>query len=177
MDYLDKDFSRTYLIPTQPIPAERPGRVRTTGIALDGAELSGPAPVENILEGYTIAAFDDCGGHINVHQGYHYHAATECLEAPVGEDGYAPLIGFAADGYAIYALKDAEGREAESLDECRGTTDAVRGYHYRAASASENMLIGCLHGEAVRPQSEPGHPRPPQHDLDNDPAPMDDHAK
>ncbi|MBU2952677.1 YHYH protein [Marinobacter sp. F3R08] len=161
--YLDDSFSVTYLIPTTPIPADRPGRVRSAGIALDGAELSGPAPIGAILGSYTIAAFDDCGGHINEHQGYHYHAATDCTAAPAIADGYAPLIGYAPDGYGIYAMKDASGREAESLDECRGTSDPVRGYHYRAASPSENMIIGCLRGEIVRPLgAPPGGGRPPE---------------
>ncbi len=163
MSYLDKDFSRTYLIPTTPIPARSSERVRTAGIALDGAELSGPAPVDAILGSYTIAAFDDCGGHINEHQGYHYHATTGCTDTSVDKDGYAPLVGYAPDGYAIYAMKDAQGREAEALDECRGTSDAVRGYHYRAASPSENMIIGCLRGESVRPVgAPPGGAQPPR---------------
>jgi hypothetical protein len=150
LSYLDDDFSRTYLIPTTPIPANRTSRVRTAGIALDGAELSGPAPINDILGSYTIAAFDDCGGHINIHQGYHYHSSTGCTDTVISDDDYAPLIGYAPDGYAIYAMRDAQGHEAESLDECRGTTDAVRGYHYRAASPSENLIIGCLHGDSVR---------------------------
>lgn len=161
MSYLPSDFSRTYLIPVKPIPATRTDRVRTVGIALDGAELAGPAPMDAILGSYTIAAFDDCGGHINEHQGYHYHSATGCTNQAVGADGYAPLIGYAADGYAIYAMKDAAGQEAESLDECRGTSDVIRGYHYRAASPSENMMIGCLHGEAVRQAGGPEDGRGP----------------
>ena len=156
LSYLDDDFSLTFLIPTTPIPAAETGRVRTAGIALDGSELSGPAPVNAILGAYTIAAFDDCGGHINVHQGYHYHAATGCTDKPAKTaDGYAPLIGYAADGYGIYAMKDVAGNEATNLDECRGMTDEVRGYHYRAASPSENLFIGCLHGESVRPAGGP----------------------
>ncbi|MEG3766689.1 YHYH protein [Alteromonas sp. 14N.309.X.WAT.G.H12] len=163
MSYLEEDFSLTYLIPTTPIPADsdRIERVRTAGIALDGAELAGPAPVDEILGSYTIAAFDDCGGHINAHQGYHYHSVNGCTNIDVNHDGYAPLIGYAPDGYAIYAMRDAQGKEAESLDECRGTTDPIRGYHYRAASPSENMIIGCLHGETVRPVGMEGAGGPP----------------
>lgn len=158
--YLEDDFSQTYLIPTTPIPAAQTGRVRTVGIALDGTELSGPAPIDAILGSYTIAAFDDCGGHINLHQGYHYHATTGCTDAPASGDGHATLIGYAVDGYGIYAMRDAQGKE-ESLDECRGTTDDIRGYHYHAASPSENMFIGCLHGETVRPAGGPFGGGPP----------------
>lgn len=151
LSYLDGDFSRTYLIPTTPIPASNAEqRLRAVGIALDGAELSGPAPIDAILGSYTIAAFDDCGGHINGHQGYHYHSSTGCTDNEVTSDGYAPLIGYASDGYGIYAMKDMAGNEAGNLDECRGTSDTVRGYHYRAASPSENMIIGCHHGETIR---------------------------
>ena len=173
MSYLDSDFARTYLIPVKPIPAARTDRVRTVGIALDGAELAGPAPVDAILGSYTIAAFDDCGGHINEHQGYHYHSTTGCTNNAAGHDEYAPLIGFAADGYGIYAMRDAQGKEAESLDECRGTKDAVRGYHYRAASPSENMMIGCLHGETVRPADGPDDGRGPPSDAGGLPSGQD----
>lgn len=171
MSYLDEGFSRTYLIPVKPIPSSVSQRAATVGIALDGAELSGSAPVHAILGSYTIAAFDDCGGHINVHQGYHYHSSTGCTDVFVSDDGYAPLIGYAPDGYAIYAMKDAKGNEAELLDECRGITDSVRGYHYRAASPSENMMIGCLHGETVRSNDGPGgrHLPHPPHGADGPP--------
>ena len=154
LSYLDNDFTRTFVIPTTPIPTDTADRhrIRTVGIALDGAELSGPAPIDAILGSYTIAAFDDCGGHINEHQGYHYHSSTGCTDNPVTTDGYAPLIGYAADGYGIYAMKDQAGKIAESLDECRGTSDDVRSYHYRAASPSENSIIGCHRGETIRPK-------------------------
>ncbi|MCU7371167.1 YHYH protein [Paucibacter sp. O1-1] len=144
--------SLTYLIPTTPIPAYQSSRVHTVGIALDGAELSVLAPVNAILGSYTIAAFDDCGGHTNAHQGYHCHSTTGCTDkqATTTSDGHAPLIGYASDGYGIYAMRNSEGKE-ESLDECRGITDDTRGYHYHAASPSENMFIGCMHGETVIP--------------------------
>lgn len=173
LSYLDDDFSLTYLIPVTPIPTTTTERVRTVGIALDGSELSGPAPIDAILGSYTIAAFDDCGGHINVHQGYHYHSTTGCTDKQEKtDDGHAALIGYAADGYGIYAMKDAEGKE-EMLDECRGTTDAIRGYHYHAASPSENMFIGCMHGETVRNAGAAG--GPPDGGPENGQKPPKDH--
>jgi len=163
LSYLESDFSRTFLIPTKPIRAARTSPVRTAGIALDGAELAGPAPIDAILESYTIAAFDKCGGHINQHQGYHYHAVTDC-SGKKSKDGYASLVGYAPDGYAIYSMRDAQGNEAPQLDECRGLTDPIRGYHYRASSPSENMIIGCLRGEFVLPKGAgpPHGGRPPR---------------
>ncbi|EEF81262.1 YHYH protein [Methylophaga thiooxydans] len=171
LSYLDDNFSRSFLIPTTPIPAESVGRVHTVGIALDGTELSAAAPVDAILGAYTIAAFDDCGGHINVHQGYHYHSTTGCTDKLTSDDGHAPLIGYASDGYAIYALKNLEGEEAESLDGCRGQTDEVRGYHYHAASPSENKFIECFRGETVRPEGPPHGAHPTGH------PPRDAHAE
>nr|CAA6827785.1 MAG: Unknown protein [uncultured Thiotrichaceae bacterium] len=173
LSYLEDGFSRTFLIPTTPIPSTKtgqPNRLRTAGIALDGSELSGPAPVDAILGAYTIAAFDDCGGHTNVHQGYHYHSTTGCTDKQTSDDGHAALVGYAADGYGIYALKDEAGKEAEELDECRGQTDDIRGYHYHAASPSANKIIGCLKGETVRPaggdrRGPPPGDRPPPRDA------------
>ena len=50
MDYLDGGvMSATYLIPTTPIPADIAGSVSQVGIALNGTELSAPAPVSDIL--------------------------------------------------------------------------------------------------------------------------------
>lgn len=164
LSYLEDNFSLTYLIPTTPIVSKKSSRLHTVGLALDGTELSGPAPINAILGSYTIAAFDDCGGHINLHQGYHYHSTTGCTNSAPSTDGHAPLIGYAVDGYGIYAMKDAQGNE-ESLDECRGITDETRGYHYHAASPSENLFIGCLHGESVRAAGgpPPGNKPPPKH--------------
>ncbi len=116
------------------------------GLALNGVEFSAPAPTNNILSAYTLAPFDDAGGHINVHQGYHYHAATGVSYSVPQEDGHAPLIGYALDGHGIYAHLDANGKEAEGLDECRGQYDELRGYHYHADAAGSNNFINCLRG-------------------------------
>lgn len=94
-------------------------------------------------------AFDDCGGHIRVHQGYHYYASTGCTDKIDNDDGHAPLIGYAADGYPIYANKNAEGAVEEDLDDCRGQTDDIRGYHYHAPTPSENTFISCFTEESV----------------------------
>jgi hypothetical protein len=121
----------------------------TRGIALNGIEYSAPAPVSNILGAYTLAPFDDAGGHINVHQGYHYHAATGESTVISQTDDHAGLIGYAMDGYAIYELVDADGNEATDLDDCRGHSDDERGYHYHIDSAGNNNFIDCLHGAYV----------------------------
>lgn len=153
-------ISQTWLIPITPIlqdnsasfatgPGGPPGTVSipsTRGLALNGVEFSAPAPVNNILGAYTLAPFDDGGGHINVNQGYHYHAATGLSTAISQDDGHAPLIGYAIDGHGIYAFLDEDGDEAEGLDACRGHYDEVRGYHYHVDYAGTNNFINCIYG-------------------------------
>ncbi len=130
-----------------PKPDRRESGVPSTrGIALNGVEFSAPAPVNNILSAYTLAPFDDAGGHINVHQGYHYHAATGVSYSVKQEDGHAPLIGYAIDGHAIYANLDESGKLPEGLDSCRGHDDDLRGYHYHVDAAGTNNFINCIHG-------------------------------
>ncbi|RMG26565.1 MAG: YHYH protein [Bacteroidetes bacterium] len=154
-------ITQTYLIPVMPVQQDAPTYFQmgpggpggpgnnvpaTRGIALNGVEFSAPAPVNNILGAYTLAPFDDAGGHINVHQGYHYHAATGMSYSVAQTDGHAPLIGYAMDGYGIYARLDANGNEPADLDDCRGHSDEVRGYHYHVDAAGNNNFINCLRG-------------------------------
>ncbi|MGB3545473.1 MAG: YHYH protein [Saprospiraceae bacterium] len=151
------DVSVTFLIPVTPVLqgtaaffATGPGGPgssvpSTRGIALNGVEFSAPAPTGNILAAYTLAPFDDAGGHINVNQGYHYHAATGVSYSVAQDDGHAPLIGYALDGHGIYAN---EG-DLSDLDACRGHSDDVRGYHYHVDAAGANNFINCLQGAYV----------------------------
>jgi len=152
------DISQTFIIPVKPVLqsdavffATGPGGPgssvpSTRGIALNGVEFSAPAPVNNILGAYTLAPFDDAGGHINVNQGYHYHAATGMSFSIEQSDGHAPLIGYALDGHGIYGRLDDNGDEPTDLDDCLGHTDDVRGYHYHVDAAGNNNFINCLQG-------------------------------
>ncbi len=159
LDYVDGGVEQAFLIPVNPVPLDTPAALSgDVGVTLDGVRLALPAPVADILANYTIAAFDDCGGHINPVAGYHYHGATACTEFVQPEDGRAALLGYARDGYGIYAMADAGGNEHSDLDTCRGATDDVRGYHYHAASAGENMFIGCFHGDTVAVENGGGPP-------------------
>lgn len=157
LDQVGGAVSREVLIPKTPTLRSSPaeiGSVGAVGIALNGVRFDPPAPVDAILAANTIAAFDDCGGHVNPFDGYHYHGALGCSDREFGCDGHAPLIGYAMDGFAIYALLDEDGNEPTDLDECRGQTDDVRGYHYHAASAGENMFIGCFKGLTVATEGD-----------------------
>ena len=155
------NVSQTYLIPITPVLQDNPEYFMTgpggpnstipstRGIALNGVEFSAPAPVSNILGAYTLAPFDDAGGHINVHQGYHYHAATGVSTEITQSDNHASLIGYAMDGHGIYEQTNSAGDEPTDLDDCRGHYDEIRGYHYHVDAAGENNFIDCLQGAYV----------------------------
>ena len=147
IDYYGGGVKQTFLIPISPIALANPNSLTADiGVSLNGVALAGPAPVNAILSANTIAAFDDCGGHVNPIEGYHYHAALGCSEVISTVDGHANILGYALDGYGIYAMLNSTGEEDFDLDECRGHSDDSRGYHYHAASAAENMFIGCFKG-------------------------------
>ena len=119
------------------------------GIAFNGVRFDAPAPVNVILAAYTLAPFDDAGGHINLAAGYHYHAANGKSKEIAQTDGHAPMIGYAIDGHGLYARLDTKGSESTDLDECRGHTDAVRGHHYHVDKAGANNFINCIKGAYV----------------------------
>lgn len=145
----------SYLIPKTPVPRSTASAIDRSGVgvALDGVKLEAAAPVDAILGAYTIAAFDDCIGHVNPYEGYHYHGANHgegsCPAIPFESDGHAGMFAYALDGYGIYGMLDKNGEEATDLDSCRGHSDDIRGYHYHTASAGENTFIGCFRGETA----------------------------
>ncbi|NNE98366.1 MAG: YHYH protein [Pyrinomonadaceae bacterium] len=174
-----KDFKTTYLIPITPIykknisqlgrrpprgerpprppRGERPppgrgggGRGQPLGLALNGVRFDPPAPVDAILDAHTLAPLDDCGGHVNPNEGYHYHAAKGCTKEAEQKEKHSPLLGYALDGFGIYSRLDKEGNATEGLDQCGGHTVKNIGYHYHAGKPGDNQIIGCLHGAGGR---------------------------
>lgn len=114
------------------------------GIALSGARLDGPAPRDAILSAHTLAPFDDCGGHVNPHVGYHYHAVTDCATTvPAAVEEHAPVAGVALDGYLIHTRFDSYGTEPADLDACRGYAVEGLGYHYHANDPAANAILPC----------------------------------
>lgn len=146
-----------YLIPVTPVPADTPTELGEIppGVSLNGVRIEFPANTAIILDAYNLGPLDDCGGHVNNAIGYHYHESTGCAATVDQCDAHAPLIGYAQDGYAIHSMTGDDGVEADDLDECRGHPDALRGYHYHAASPGENSFIGCFHGELVEGVGDP----------------------
>ncbi len=148
-------LTKTIYIPVTPVKLSSPvsfgaGPGSTgpsnRGIAFNGVVFDAPAPVNAILGAYTLAPFDDAGGHINIGAGYHYHAATGKTTKIAQTDGHASMIGYALDGFGIYERLSVAGTEYTDLDASRGHYDATRGYHYHVDKAGSNNFINSLAG-------------------------------
>ena len=148
----------TVLIPTTPVEAEEAASpTAILGVTLDGVRIDASAPVDAILGAYTIAAFDDCGGHFNPFEGYHLHGAVGCSEVGEAADGDTAQFGYALDGYAVHS--PFEGDDApDDLDECNGHSTEEAGYHYHANPAAENQVITCLVGQTAESEEAVGGP-------------------
>lgn len=152
-------ITNTIYIPVTPVKLSSatsfgtgPGATGPTmrGIAFNGVVFDAPAPTNVILAAYTLAPFDDAGGHINMNAGYHYHAATGKSKKITQADGHAAMIGYALDGFGIYERLSAAGTEYTDLDASRGHYDATRGYHYHVDKAGTNNFINGLAGAYAR---------------------------
>ena len=151
-------LTQTYVFPVTPVKLSTstsfgmgPGATGPTvrGVAFNGVRFDAPAPVNAILNAYTLAPFDDAGGHINLAAGYHYHAATGLTTNIEQCDSHAPMIGYALDGHGIYAHLNEDGTEPTGLDACFGHYDNTRGYHYHVDEAGNNNFINCIYGAYV----------------------------
>ena len=139
------------LVPKTPMKAASSSTTAGTdlGVTLNGLVIAPSAPVDAILGAYTIAAFDDCGGHFNPIEGYHMHAYTDCAGADYDasiEDPNAETkqIGYALDGVAVFAPLAHDS--TIELDECNGRTTDKDGYHYYAQSPELNRIVKCFNG-------------------------------
>ena len=147
--YMKKGSTLTYVIPVDPVRASRPERIGFAGVglALSGVRLDEPAPLQAILGAHTLAPFDHCGGHVNLHVGYHIHAVMDCLKKVSIVEDHAPMIGVALDGYSLCARLNSVGEAPKNLDSCRGHIGNGLGYHYHAAKPGKNQIIGCFTAE------------------------------
>ena len=119
------------------------------GFMVNGVPFYGPQDAQGrdaiVNEG---VSFDDCLGHADQRCSYHYHEEPTCVFGKgmtaamrTLPDGHPPVIGYAMDGFAIYASPSAG-----ALDACNGLVDAKRGYHYHATRSSP-YLLGCYAGK------------------------------
>lgn len=149
-------ISTSFTIPKTPVARTTSGAIGRdgVGVAFNGVKLDAAAPTALILSAYTIAALDDCVGHVNPVAGYHYHGANHgegtCPSIDFDGDGHGGAFAYALDGYAIHSMLDSSDNEESDLDSCRGHSDTTRGYHYHAAGPGENTFIGCFSGETAQ---------------------------
>ncbi|MDO6738646.1 YHYH protein [Wenyingzhuangia sp. 2_MG-2023] len=145
-------LTNTYYIPVTPVKASSATAFGSgpmssgpsvRGIAFNSVVFDAPAPVSNILGAYTLAPFDDAGGHINLAAGYHYHAATGVSTQIAQDDGHTGMIGYALDGYGMY---NYDSSVLDDLDASLGHYDETRGYHYHVDYAGTNNFINSLRG-------------------------------
>ena len=162
-----KPVPTSILVPVKPVKAESvsSGAHSDLGVALNGVVLSASAPVDAILGAYTIAAFDDCGGHFNPSAGYHMHAYTNCegadYEAKIKDpDAETSIIGYAMDGVAVFA--PLSSHTTIKLDECNGRTTATDGYHYYAQLPETNLIVKCNMGVTAVDSSSQAMQGPPR---------------
>ncbi|MGB1234913.1 MAG: YHYH protein [Planktomarina sp.] len=159
-EHMPDGHTVTYTIPITPENTWLKNDIRHSGsgVAHNGVRLDAAAPLDAILSAYTVAPFDDCGGHVNPNVGYHYHAVTDCLQdAPATFGGISavdaltanlgPQIGIAMDGYPIFDHTLTTGDVPDGLDKCNGTNSDGLGYRYHAGAAGSNAILGCLKAE------------------------------
>ncbi len=141
-------YTATVQIPVTPVLAGETTEFTSLhsdlGITLNGVLLSGTADMEAILASYTIAAFDDCGGHINPALGYHVHGTAGCSEVGDAPEGETAPFAYALDGFTVHEPYE-DGTDVE-LDECNGHTSEEYGYHYHASPLEDNATLTCLNG-------------------------------
>ena len=148
--YVEEQEEITYLIPANPVymGGSQSGNPHSgLGLAFNGVKFDAPAPVDAILGAHTLAPFDDCGGHVNPHAGYHYHAVTGCTKEVSSIQDHAPSIGYAMDGFMIHSHLNVDGSLPANLDVCGGHDLDGIGYHYHANEAGKNQIIGCFQAE------------------------------
>lgn len=99
---------------------------------------------------------DSCDGHPNGQDAYHYHSISTCLAS--GKPNTSLLVGYAFDGYGIYAERNAQDKlpTDADLDACHGRTSTViwdgemrTMYHYDV-TLEYPYTVGCFHGTPVR---------------------------
>ena len=170
-----RDLELTFLIPADPVMLDSSNQIDVVelfGVALDGVPLTGHPP--SVVDGPpipgamggNIPSLDPCGGHPDPAGYFHWHFAAEAMNSVLAS--YAidelscvnkaqkatGLVGFAKDGYPIYAPEQEGGGVPGDLDECNGkqgpTPEFPGGiYHYYAVDATAPNLPTCIRGASV----------------------------
>lgn len=154
-----------FSLPRDPRPAAAPSCIGgEVGIALSGVFIfNGLDAAGRDAPAYEIQ--DAHGGHPQPGGVYHYHHVSPMLERlGAARDGMT-LVGYAFDGFGIFAGVERGKTVAEGeLDECHGHSHAipwdgrtVEMYHYHATGAFP-YTVGCFKGTPIRMPTPGGPP-------------------
>jgi hypothetical protein len=145
----------TLTLPAHPTFARQPSCVP---MGMIGVALNGVAIFNALDDGERDAVAhevqDLCDGHPQSRGEYHYHGPSRCLPYETEDE---KLIGYAIDGFGIYSMYDAHGRELTNadLDACHGRTSKVMWnghrvsiYHY-VLTREYPYTVGCFRGTPV----------------------------
>lgn len=131
--------------------------VATNGVAIYNAlDADGRDAVAHEVQ-------DICDGHPQGQGEYHYHGPSDCLPNQTENN---KLVGYALDGYGIYSMYDAEGKEItnEDLGACHGKTsrivwngEEVEMFHY-VLTREYPYTIGCFRGTPVKTAMQQNRP-------------------
>lgn len=169
----------TFIVPIDPKLATSNNEIEEVeliGLTLDGIPINGdpPSAVNGPIRGgpggggvateINFPSLDPCGGHHDPAGYYHWHfvpqVVNQVLEAngiteisctKVTQTTAVQLVGFAKDGFPIYAYAD----EPTDLDECGGRIAATAEfsdgvYHYVASTTAAANVPKCLKGVVAR---------------------------
>ena len=145
--------SISWSLPLNPVAAQEPGCVGLgpIGVLNDGVYLFDALDGEG-RDAAAHEVLDTCQGHPQMAGILHHHDVPSCLLSKA--KGRSTLVGYAADGYGIYAERTADGALLTNtdLDACHGRTSSVLWngtvqdvYHYDA-TLEYPYTMGCYHG-------------------------------
>ena len=148
-------------LPADPKRAEEPSCVGgTIGVMKNGVALYSPFDAGG-RDAVATEIQDHCDAHPETTGQYHYHGLSTCLyeyseDSSAGEPS-SVLLGWALDGFGIYAERDSEGTMLSSadLDVCHGRTSTVewngekkKMYHY-VFTLDFPYTVACYRGTPI----------------------------
>lgn len=131
------------------------------GVIIDGAVLFNPdeanASTIALEKDFTIDGYgfvDSCNGHPTPAPKYmyHYHGVPTCIAKVLNrKHHFSKIVGFAFDGFPIYAEQGPGGKTPTDLDKCNGTfgptPDFPQGIYHYFLTKTYPYSLPCLHGK------------------------------
>jgi hypothetical protein len=139
-------------LPTNPTVNATPTCLSTgaVGIFLNGARMFAAFDAKG-RDARAWEVTDACEGHPQDKGAYHYHSMPKCGLAADVTGQHSAVIGYAADGFAVYGMQGDGGKTIANadLDICHGHTDtSVTQYHYHTTETFP-YTIGCYRGTPI----------------------------